>query len=42
MLDTLTWTILWPMLSRTSDPKALAHHKEATFSWISFNTVRDC
>ena len=39
-VDALTWGLLWPMLSRSPDPKRVAFYRTQFFSFTSYNTVR--
>ena len=38
IVDVLTWTVLWPMLSRNPDPVAVAYFREQFLCWTSYNT----
>ena len=40
VVDLLTWGLLWPMLSRSPDPKRVAYFRNHFFCWNSYNTVR--
>ena len=40
VVDIVTWGLLWPMLSRSPDPKRVAFFRSQFFSWTSYNTVR--
>lgn len=40
IVDTLTWTLLWPMLKKNPDPERLAFFAHQLFNFTSYNQVR--
>ena len=39
IVDTLTWTLLWPMLKRNPDQEKLAFFAHQLFNFTSYNQV---